>query len=179
MNVAYSAMTGGNSAVSQPPGTGRGMFSSPTASGSLAAMQMGSSAIGMFGAMQAGQNIAGAYNSASSDAKIESQGALVQGAGQVAGLRQNLTQLMAQRNVLAGAGGVDVGQGVAAQNRNIMGQSADAQTGIDLAGARINAAKYQISSLNDQLLAEQAKQSGIIGALGSGLGLGLSLLMRG
>ncbi len=142
-------------------------------------MQMGSSAIGMFGAMSAGQNIAGAYNSAAADAKIESQGALVQGAGQVAGLRQNLTQLLGQRTVMAGAGGVDTGQGVAAQNRTLMGQTTDTQTGVDLAGARINSDKYQISGLNDQLLAEQAKQSGMVGALGSGLGLGLSLLMMG
>jgi hypothetical protein len=173
MNAAYSAF--GQNGNGNLGGNMLSDFQGP--SGSLRAAQMGTSAIGMFSAMAAGKDQAMAYGNAAADATIEAQGARVQGAGQVAGLRTQLMQTLGQRSVQAGAGGVDVGQGAAAAQRATLASRVATQSGVDIAGANINAAKYQINALNDRMMAEQAKMAGMAGALGAGAGLGLGLLM--
>ena len=183
MNAAYSALSGNGSPMqlsgATPPGNGSGMLTGLTGSRGLSAMQMGTSAVGMFSAMAAGNNRAQAYDNAAADATIEGKGALIQGAGQVAGLRQQLTQTLGSRAVTAGAGGVDVGQGAAQTQRDTLSGRAATQSGVDLMGAQLNSTKYQINALNDRLMAEQAKMQGTASALGQGAGLGLSLLMMG
>jgi hypothetical protein len=162
---------------------GSGMLQNPggggTGSGALSGMQMGTSAVSMLTSIAAGNNRAAAYNSAAGDARIEGQGAEIQGHGQVAGLRTQLTQTLGARTVQAGAGGVDVGQGAPAAQRATLSQRVGTQSAVDLAGSNINATKYQINSLNDNLMAQQAKLQGQAGAIGAGAGLGLSLLMMG
>ena len=172
-NAAFSAFGGGSSGSSSP---GNGILSGLTNSSTLAGLQAGTTAASALGMMAAGNDRAAAYNEAAGDARLEAQGALVQGAGQVAGLRQSFMQTIGQRSAAAGAWGIDVGSGLAKDTRVAIGNRVDAQSGITNLGAQITSDKYTINALNDQLMAKYAKQQAGMGGLGAFLGLGLNLL---
>lgn len=167
--------SGGSGAGSSGP-LGSGMLSGLTSSQSLGALQAGSSAVSMMGDMASGKQQTTMYNLAAGDAAIQGTGALVQGAGQVAGLRTNLMQTLGQRQATAGAAGVDVGQGTVANTRTALTGRADTASGVDLAGADIMNRKYQINALNDKLNAQYAGANAAMGAAGAGLNMGIGLL---
>lgn len=174
--------SGGSSGAdgSNPSGPlGSGMLSGLTSSKALGAAQAGSSAIAMMGDMAAGKQQTTQYNLAAGDAALEGSGALVSGAGQVAGLRTNLMQTLGQRQAAAGAAGVDIGQGTVANTRTALTSRADTASGLDLTGADIMNRKYQINSLNDKLDAQYAGANAAMGALGQGLSMGVGLLKSG
>lgn len=190
MTSAISSMMGssanslGGASASAAAGSmggplGSGLLSGLTSSTTLAGMQAASSVAGMMGAMASGDEQQQEYNSASKDAALEGTGALVAGAGQVAGLRTNLMQTLGQRQAQAGASGVDVGQGTVADTRNVLGGRADVSSGLDLTGAQIMNRKYQINSLNDQLMGNYAKENAGIQVAGDAAQLGVSAIGAG
>ena len=148
-------------------------------SAGLSALQGGATALSMLGTLGAANAKASSLRLQASQDMVNAQGATAAGYAQVSGMREQLTNLIGQRQAMAGAGGVDVGQGVAANTRQALSTASDTASNVALSAADIRNRSFQIGALNNQLAAKQAESGGILGALGQGLGLGLKFLMAG
>lgn len=113
------------------------------------------------------------------DEAINATQAQVSGYGQVAGLRQSLTQTLGQRAALAGASGVDGGQGMVADNAKAITSDNDVAAGVASRNADIMSRRHQINQLamalgnlqtQDATNREVAatRQAGLISAILSG-----------
>lgn len=149
------------------PAVGSGLLSGFGGSKTLSALQGGATAISMLGTLGAAQAKADSLRLQASQDMVNAQGATEAGFGKVTGLRGALLNTIGQRQAVAGAGGVDVGQGVAADTRTAITTANDYASKSALTSADIRNRSYQISSLNNQLAAKQAEDQGVLGALGS------------
>lgn len=81
------------------------------------------------------------------DEALNATQAEVSGFGQVAGLRKSLSQILGQRAALAGASGVDVGQGMVADNARAITADNDTAAGVFRSNAEIMSRRHQINQL--------------------------------
>jgi hypothetical protein len=183
MNIAMSALGQG------APGTGQGMISgtadasggdgSSPRSAIVAALQGGSSVLSMMGAIGAGNARAQGLSEEAADARLQGNQDVVSGQSQVVGLRKQLANTIGERNAAYGAGGVDVGQGVAASTRTAIGNSSDLASQGALLSADIMSRRMQTFALADQQEASQAKAAGWINAAGQFASTAFKMLNMG
>ncbi|MGJ0393039.1 MAG: hypothetical protein ACR650_09815 [Methylocystis sp.] len=129
----------------------------------LAGLQAASSYGGLLA--QAGQTRAQGmaqamdYSLQAQDEGVAAGQAFVEGAGQVAGLRQNLAQALGSRQAIAAASGVDVGQGVVADNRAAIGQSENTAENVTRLNSELIQRRHLLNQQLDQMRALGALQS--------------------
>lgn len=158
----------GSSGNSGTPGQGLlGAFGK--GSTGLSALQGGATAISILGTLGAAQSKASGLREKAADENLNAQAATASGVGQVAGLRQQLMNTLGERQAMAGAGGVDVGQGVVADTRNAVTGQNDAAASLASTSADIKSRRSTINSISDQIQANDAINAGAVGALGQGL----------
>lgn len=97
-----------------------------------------------------------AYMSAQDELMNVTQ-ANVAGAGQVAGLRKSLTNTLGSRMAIAGASGVDVGQGMVQDNASAITADNDVAAGVARRNAEIAARRHQVNALAQMLAGKQAE----------------------
>jgi hypothetical protein len=141
----------------------KGNLAGPSASSwTLAGLQGASTFAGtlaQIGAIKAnGQNAQQAAYMTARDEQLNASQAFVDGSGQVAGLRTALTQALGSRAAIAGASGVDGGQGLVADNARAITANNDTAAGVARANADIIARRHQINSLAAMLQGNQAAQ---------------------
>ncbi len=94
---------------------------------------------------------------AAQDESLNASQEYVSGVGQVTGLRQSLAQAIGSRAALAGAAGVDAGQGMVADNARALTANNDTAAGVTRLNADILARRHQINALADRLRGNQAE----------------------
>lgn len=145
----------------------------------IGGLQAGTSFLAGLGSMQAYNDKASSYEIQSGEWATQAKDEFVSGTNQVAGLKnQYLSDIGAITNK-AGAGGLDVGQGVAQTARQVVGANAVATMNVDTLASDIRARRDTINQIQADAAASEARQAGSMALLGGILGGGLKLLSAG
>ena len=152
------------------PAPGNAMLSAWSGTSStLSSLGAAGTALSMLGTLGAANAKSDSLKLQASQDLINAQGATENGMAKVTGLRGALMNTIGQRNAITGAGGVDVGQGVAADTRTAITTANDYAAKSALTTADIQNRNFQIGALNNQLAAHQAQNAGVVTAIGQGL----------
>lgn len=171
-DMSADVMQAGNPLVQ-----GRGLLSGLTTSKGLAGLQAAATGASMLSSIAAGNSQAAGLRLSASEDMVNAAGATAGGYAKSAGLRAQFLDTIGQRAAIAGASGVDGGQGIVNDTRVALTSRADTASQNILTSADMQNRANQISSLTKQLQANQAEEQGVMGALGGAAGLGLALLM--
>ena len=179
MSDQIGALMGQSSPVGGVIPPGGGMLSGFTTPRTLGALQMGTSVLAGLGEM-------GAYDSRAASAQIQagewatqSKDEFVMGQNQVTGLKSQYLNDIGGLTSKAAAGGIDVGQGGAAQARATIGQRAADAGQIDMLASDIRSRRDNINQIQADEAAKQASSAGTLAMLSGILGGGLKILSAG
>lgn len=179
MTGSVGNMGSGNNGIPGSTASGAGLFGGPSLSQDIGALQAGSSALSGLGALYAGQDQAYADQAQAAAFRVQAATEAPEAQGQVAGLKQQYLAAVGGQSARMAAGGVDVGQGVGAANRQIMGQQVSASEQSAILAGDIRAHHDQANALMADASAAAQQQSGQMGLIGGLLSGGLKLLMTG
>ena len=165
--------------VSPGMSMGSALMGQMTAPRTLGALQAGTSVLSGLGTMAS-------YNARASSDEIQagewgtqSKDEFVMGTNQVGGLKSQYLNDIGGVTSRAAAGGVDVGQGVAAGARTAIGQSAVSTGQVDTLASDIRARRDNINQIQAQAAADEAKNAGTMALLGGIFDGGLKILSAG
>lgn len=167
----------GNS--STPGAAGSGLFGIGTRAQDIGALQAGSSVLSGLGSLYAGSNRAASDRALASEFQAQAATEAPPAQVEVSGLKQQYLQAVGGQAARMAAGGVDVGQGVGATSRQIMGQNVAAAEQSSILSGDIRADRDRANQAMAQASAAASQGAGEMGLIGGLLGGGLKLLTAG
>ncbi len=175
-------MGGGGGDISAGGGLLSGAMPSGSAFGlaGLSGLSSAASTLASIGQIRRnGANQQTSYYQQAMDEYLNSNQSYVSGVGQVAGLRQKLSTAIGQRAAVAGASGVDGGQGIVQDNAAKMENAAVDAGQVDTLNADIESRRHIINALAAIRAGNQAGQNASdaasASALSGGIGGALSI----
>jgi hypothetical protein len=169
----------GNSMAGISSAKGSGLLGFGSQAQDIGAMQATTSVLGGMASLYSGAEKASGYQTQASEYRTRAAGEGVEAQGQTLGLKNQYLQAVGSQDARLAAGGYDLGQGVAQDNRTTMAQSAvNSEQEATLAG-KVRASQDMANASMADAAAAEAKGAGGIGALGGIFGAGLNLLKFG
>jgi hypothetical protein len=145
----------------------------------IGGLQATTSVLSGLGSLYAGKTRAASDIAQEAEYSAQAAADPVAGFSQATGLKQQYLQAVGQQSGRLAAGGVDVGQGVGAQNRTAMAQSAAIGEQTAILSSDIQRTKDVTNAAMAQAQAASAQGAGEMGLIGGLLGGGLKLLSAG
>jgi hypothetical protein len=156
-----------------------GLLSSLTSARTIGGLQAGSSVLAGLGQMGADTSRAASYGIQAGEWGTQAKDENVMATNQVAGLKSQYLNAVGGETARMASGGVDVGQGVGQQSRNVIGQNAANAGQLDTLASDIRARRDTINQIGANEAADQANSAGVLGLVGGILGGGLKLMSSG
>jgi hypothetical protein len=172
-------VSGAMSAMSGLSGIGSGMLAGFSQPKTLGALQAGTSVLSGLGAMQAYDSRASSDQIQAGEYRSEAGDEFVQGQSQISGLKSQYLNDIGSLTAKAGAGGVDVGQGLSQNARQVIGQNAATAENVTSLASDIRARRDNINAIQAEAAAKEADSAGVLGLVGGILGGGLKMLSGG
>ncbi len=182
MSSSVPAMMGQGSMglpVSPLMSMGSAVSGAASAPNTLGALQAGTSVLSGLGTMAAYDARASSDTIQAGEWQTQAGDEYVTGQNQMTGLKQQYLSDIGGIGSKAAAGGVDVGQGVVAGARNVIGQNAANMGQVTMLASDIRSRRDQINQIQADAAAQEATDAGTMGLVGGILGGGLKLLSGG